>query len=130
VEVFEVLLGLLAVCVALALVARRLNVPLAAVLIVGAMTLVLILGSPTIELDPQLARSTLILPIKADVSVRAEAIVGLWFREAVFMERVAAQPKGPKYAMYRHHDSRKSRQSQAPKGLNCHFNSALSDVGQ
>jgi hypothetical protein len=95
VEVFEVLLGLLAVCVALALVARRLNVPLAAVLIVGAMTLVLILGSPTIELDPQLARSTLILPIKADVSARAEAIVGLWFREAGFMERVAAQPKGP-----------------------------------
>jgi CPA1 family monovalent cation:H+ antiporter len=63
VEVFEVLLGLLVVCVALALVARRPNVPLAVVLVLGAMTLVLIPGLPAIELDPQLALVLFLPPL-------------------------------------------------------------------
>ncbi|WP_262269346.1 cation:proton antiporter domain-containing protein [Microvirga yunnanensis] len=54
-EFFEVLLGLLAACVALALVARRLKVPLAAVLVLGGMMLALIPSLPAVDLDPQLA---------------------------------------------------------------------------
>jgi Kef-type K+ transport system membrane component KefB len=55
VEIFETLLGLLAACVVLALVARRLHVPLAVVLVIGGMVLALIPGLPTVTLDPQLA---------------------------------------------------------------------------
>jgi monovalent cation/hydrogen antiporter len=62
-ELFEVLLGLLAACVALALVARRLNVPLAVVLVIGGMALALIPGLPTIELDPQLALVLFLPPL-------------------------------------------------------------------
>ena len=53
--IFEILLGLMGACVALALVARRLNVPPAVVLVLGGMTLALIPGLPTVNLDPQLA---------------------------------------------------------------------------
>src|SRR5919107_1622060 len=60
-EIFELLLGLLAASVALALVARRLHVPLAVVLVVGGMALALVPGLPTIAFDPQLAR-VLFLP--------------------------------------------------------------------
>src|SRR3712207_12516 len=60
---FEVLLGLLAACVALALLARRLNIPLAVVLVLGGMALALIPGLPTINLDPQLALVLFLPPL-------------------------------------------------------------------
>lgn len=62
-EIFETLLGLLAACVVLALVARRLQVPLAVVLVVGGMALALIPGLPTITLDPQLALVLFLPPL-------------------------------------------------------------------
>lgn len=60
---FEVLLGLLAASVALALVARRLHVPLAVVLVLGGMALALVPGLPTIEFDPQLALVLFLPPL-------------------------------------------------------------------
>jgi CPA1 family monovalent cation:H+ antiporter len=60
---FEVLLGLLAASVALALVARRLRVPLAVVLVVGGMALALVPGLPTVELDPQLVLALFLPPL-------------------------------------------------------------------
>jgi CPA1 family monovalent cation:H+ antiporter len=51
-ELFEVLLGLLAACVALAVV-----------LVVGGMALALIPGPPTVELDPQLALVLFLPPL-------------------------------------------------------------------
>jgi CPA1 family monovalent cation:H+ antiporter len=60
---FEVLLGLLAASVALALVARRLHVPLAVVLVLGGMALALVPGLPTVELDPQLVLALFLPPL-------------------------------------------------------------------
>ena len=62
-ELFEVLLGLLAASVALALLARRLDVPLAVVLVLGGMALALVPGLPTVELDPQLALVLFLPPL-------------------------------------------------------------------
>ncbi len=60
---FEVLLGLLAASVALALLARRLRVPLAVVLVLGGMALALVPGLPTVELDPQLVLALFLPPL-------------------------------------------------------------------
>ena len=60
---FEVLLGLLAASVALALLARRLRVPLAVVLVLGGMGLALVPGLPTVALDPQLALGLFLPPL-------------------------------------------------------------------
>src|ERR687889_748780 len=62
-HLFEVLLGLLAACVALALLARRLDLPLAVILVIGGMALALIPGLPTVELDPQLALVLFLPPL-------------------------------------------------------------------
>ncbi|MGO4526654.1 Na+/H+ antiporter [Microvirga sp. 2MCAF35] len=62
-ELFEVLLGLLAACVALALIARRLDLPPAVILVGGGMALALVPGLPTIELDPQLALVLFLPPL-------------------------------------------------------------------
>ena len=62
-EIFETLLGLLGACVVLALVARRLDVPLAVVLVLGGMALALIPGLPTVTLDPQLALVLFLPPL-------------------------------------------------------------------
>jgi CPA1 family monovalent cation:H+ antiporter len=62
-EIFEVLLGLLAASVALALVARYLHVPLAVVLVLGGMALALVPGLPAIELDPQLVLALFLPPL-------------------------------------------------------------------
>jgi CPA1 family monovalent cation:H+ antiporter len=61
--VFEILLGLLAASVALALVARHLHMPLAVVLVIGGMALALVPGLPTIDLDPQLALVMFLPPL-------------------------------------------------------------------
>lgn len=60
---FEFLLGLIAACIALAVVAQRLNVPLAVVLVVAGMGLALIPGLPTIALDPELALVLFLPPL-------------------------------------------------------------------
>ena len=62
-EIFETLLGLLAACVVLALVARRLQIPLAVALVLGGMALALIPGLPTVALDPQLALVLFLPPL-------------------------------------------------------------------
>ena len=62
-EIFEVLLGLFAACVALALAARYLHVPLAVALVLGGMALALVPGLPTVELDPQLALVLFLPPL-------------------------------------------------------------------
>lgn len=62
-EILEILLGLLAACVALALVARRLDVPFAVVLVLGGMALALVPGLPEVELDPQLALVLFLPPL-------------------------------------------------------------------
>lgn len=62
-EIFETLLGLLGACVVLTLVARRLDVPLAVVLVLGGMALALIPGLPTVTLDPQLALVLFLPPL-------------------------------------------------------------------
>src|SRR3712207_4709675 len=62
-EIFEVLLGLLAASVALALLARRLNVPLAVVLVLGGMAMALVPGLPTVELDSQLVLALFLPPL-------------------------------------------------------------------
>src|SRR3954451_5061473 len=61
--IFEILLGLMVACVALALVARRLNVPPAVVLVLGGMALALIPGLPAVDLDPQLALVLFLPPL-------------------------------------------------------------------
>ena len=61
--IFEVLLGLVAFCVALALLAQRLNVPVAVPLVLGGMALALVPGLPTIELDPELALALFLPPL-------------------------------------------------------------------
>ena len=62
-DIFEILLGLLAASVALALLSRRLNVPLAVVLMAGGMALAVVPGLPTVELDPQLALALFLPPL-------------------------------------------------------------------
>jgi Na+/H+ antiporter len=62
-DIFEILLGLLAASVALALLSRRLNVPLAVVLMVGGMALAVVPGLPSVELDPQLALALFLPPL-------------------------------------------------------------------
>jgi monovalent cation/hydrogen antiporter len=61
--IFEILLGLLTACVALALLARRVNVPLAVMLVVGGMALALIPKLPDVDLDPQLALVLFLPPL-------------------------------------------------------------------
>jgi CPA1 family monovalent cation:H+ antiporter len=61
--ILEVLLGLLAACVALALAARRLQVPLAVALVLGGMALALVPGLPAVDLDPHLALVLFLPPL-------------------------------------------------------------------
>src|SRR5918998_977167 len=62
-ELFEILLALLAAPVALPLLARRLQVPLAVVLVIGGMALALVPGLPAIELDPHLVLALFLPPL-------------------------------------------------------------------
>ncbi|HEY8381552.1 MAG TPA: hypothetical protein VIL09_05295 [Microvirga sp.] len=59
----EILLALLAACVALSLLARRLDLPVAIILVIGGMALALIPELPTVELDPQLALVLFLPPL-------------------------------------------------------------------
>ena len=60
---FELLLGLLALCLVLALVARRLHIPLAVALVLGGMGLAFAPGLPTVELEPELALALFLPPL-------------------------------------------------------------------
>ncbi|MGI4756003.1 MAG: Na+/H+ antiporter [Janthinobacterium lividum] len=61
--IFETLLVLLGVCVALALFARKLNVPTAVALVLGGMVMALIPGVPHVVLDPELALALFLPPL-------------------------------------------------------------------
>jgi Na+/H+ antiporter len=60
---FEILLGLVAFCVLLAILAQRLDLPVAIALVLGGMGLALIPGLPTVELDPELALALFLPPL-------------------------------------------------------------------
>lgn len=60
---FEILLALVAACIALAAAAQRLKVPLAVALVLGGMALALIPDLPVVELDPALALALFLPPL-------------------------------------------------------------------
>ena len=62
-QIFELLLGLLALSLVLALIARRLDVPLAVALVLGGMALAFFPGLPKIELAPELALALFLPPL-------------------------------------------------------------------
>ncbi|SDB73061.1 Na+/H+ antiporter [Belnapia rosea] len=62
-HVFELLLVLLAACVALAVLADRLNLPAAVTLVLGGMGLAFVPGLPTIVLDPELVLALFLPPL-------------------------------------------------------------------
>lgn len=60
---FEILLALVAFCVALAVLAQRLGLPVAVPLVLGGMALALVPGLPPVELDPELALALFLPPL-------------------------------------------------------------------
>lgn len=60
---FEIVLLLIAACVVLTVVARRLRLPQAGALIVGGLALALLPGMPTVELDPDLVLVLFLPPL-------------------------------------------------------------------
>lgn len=62
-EIVEVLLALMAACVAFAVLARRTRLPYAVVLVVGGMVLAFIPGMPEVELNPQVALAFFLPPL-------------------------------------------------------------------
>ena len=61
--IFELLLGLLALCLALAWAARRAGVPPAVALVLGGMGLAFVPGLPTLALDPELVLALFLPPL-------------------------------------------------------------------
>ncbi|MDP8915808.1 MAG: cation:proton antiporter, partial [Pseudomonadota bacterium] len=61
--VFETLLGLIAASVALTLLARKLRVPSAVMLVLGGMGLALAPGLPEVKLEPELALALFLPPL-------------------------------------------------------------------
>ena len=66
-SLIEVLVGLIAACVVLAVVARSVGLPAAVALVFGGMALALLPGVPRVELDPHIVL-TLFLPPLLQVS--------------------------------------------------------------
>ena len=60
---FQILLSLLAACVALTVVARWLHIPLAVALVLGGMALAFVPGLPSLEFDPHLALALFLPPL-------------------------------------------------------------------
>jgi len=60
---FDILLGLVAFCVLLAVLAQRLDLPVAIPLVLGGMGLALVPGLPAVELDPELALALFLPPL-------------------------------------------------------------------
>ena len=82
---FEVVLLLLALVIGLELLARRVNLPSAAALIVGGIGLALVPGMPQIQLDPDLALVLFLPPL-----LMASAYVTVW-RDFVANLRIILQ---------------------------------------
>jgi CPA1 family monovalent cation:H+ antiporter len=61
--IVEITLGLVAVCIGFALVARRLDIPYAVALVLGGMALAFIPGLPEVRLDPSLALAFFLPPL-------------------------------------------------------------------
>jgi len=61
--VFELLLALLAACVALAVLAKRLDVPVAVTLVLGGMAVAFVPGLPPLVLDPELVLALFLPPL-------------------------------------------------------------------
>lgn len=61
----ETVVGLLAVSVLLALLARRLQIPYAVMLVVGGMVLAFVPGLPSVQIDPQLTLALFLPPLLA-----------------------------------------------------------------
>jgi monovalent cation/hydrogen antiporter len=61
--VFELLLALVAFCVVLAIVAQRLDLPVAVPLVLGGMALAFVPGLPPVELNPELALALFLPPL-------------------------------------------------------------------
>ena len=62
-HVFELLLALLGACVALAVLANRLNLPAAVTLVLGGMGLAFVPGLPPLVLDPELVLALFLPPL-------------------------------------------------------------------
>ena len=60
---FQILLSLLAACVALTVVARWLHIPLAVALVLGGIALAFVPGLPALEFDPHLALALFLPPL-------------------------------------------------------------------
>ena len=60
---FEILLALVGFCVVLALLAQRLNLPVAVPLVLGGMGLAFVPGLPVVELNPELALALFLPPL-------------------------------------------------------------------
>lgn len=61
--IFELLLGLLALCLLLAHLANRLNIPFAVPLVLAGMALAFVPGLPQVELEPELALALFLPPL-------------------------------------------------------------------
>ena len=73
VSVFQLILGLLTVAVALALIARRLRIPPSAVYVVGGMALAVLPGVPQLVIDPGL-----MLPLFLPPLLQSSAFFTVW----------------------------------------------------
>ncbi len=62
-ELVELLLALIAACIGFSLIARRLRLPYAVILVIGGMVLALIPAVPNLELDPELALAFFLPPL-------------------------------------------------------------------
>jgi CPA1 family monovalent cation:H+ antiporter len=62
-EIVEAVLALIAACIGFALLARRLNLPYAVILVLGGMVLAFIPGLPSVTLDPQIALAFFLPPL-------------------------------------------------------------------
>lgn len=60
---FQLILGLLALCLLLALIARRLNLPFAVALVLGGIAIAFVPGLPQIEFEPELALALFLPPL-------------------------------------------------------------------
>ena len=61
--IVEAVLLLVAACIAFALLARRLRLPYAVILVLGGMALALVPGLPEVPLDPELAFAFFLPPL-------------------------------------------------------------------
>ncbi|WP_439598850.1 Na+/H+ antiporter [Falsiroseomonas sp.] len=62
-EIVQAVLALIAACIGFALLARRLNLPYAVILVVGGMVLAFIPGLPSVTLNPELALAFFLPPL-------------------------------------------------------------------